>query len=113
MFFGCCGVGIGCVPSLAGCIRGKVGKHSPALDHFLSPNKNHHTANMATTRHMITTEAHGTTGGTYFDDRLLIGDLENAVLVKILLYHGAYLNSLTVSCPRLLLLSLAECLLLI
>lgn len=106
-------MGIGCIPSLAGFTRGKVGKHSPALDLFLSPNKNHHTATMATTRHMITTDAHGTTGGSYFDDRLLIGDLENATLIRIVLYHGAYLNSLTVSCPWLQLLSLAERLLLI
>lgn len=49
---------------------------------------------------MTTTESHGgVAGGVIFDDSSTIRDISGAAVSKIIVYHGSYLNSLSVSSP--------------
>lgn len=54
---------------------------------------------MATTRLMISTGVQGNMIGAIFDDGLIIKHDTNVALTRIIVDHGLYINSLTVSYP--------------
>lgn len=49
-----------------------------------------------TSRYCITTEEHGFTCYDAYSDVTLAGDLESAVIARIVVEHGPFINSLTV-----------------
>lgn len=59
----------------------------------------HPATTMSSDRNLVTTEARGTSYGTFFNDLALIDDIENAAISRILVGHAAYITSLTVRRP--------------
>lgn len=57
---------------------------------------------MTSNRNLITTESRGPQVSIHFDDSSVIQGLPDAALTRVEVWHGEYINSLTVSIPVIL-----------